>query len=112
MVWAAFRVTIFGVAFLFGALIASLWNPLIGHQSKTEAAELSGGKGTSLLVSCVQGSPVVQQIRGSSGAIEVKCATSDMQVVESKPVPRREPRRTSSSPIAALISNTFLRNPE
>ena len=110
MVWGIFRITIFGVAFLLGAAIASLWNPLVVPQAATDAAQLSGLTETSLLVTCDHGYPTVQQVQGS-GAVEVKCARSDMQIMQSPPVPRRE-RKVSPSSIAALISHTFLRDPE
>lgn len=110
MVWGIFRVTIFLIAFLCGALVASFF-PLMGTTAAGEA-QLPGVGGTSLLVRCDEGIPTVQQLPGSTTAIEVKCARSDMRVVESKPTPRRQRPPRPFDPIAAFISNLFFRHPE
>jgi hypothetical protein len=110
MVWGVFRVTIFLIAFLSGALLASFF-PLMGTASAGEA-QLPGVGGTSLLVRCDEGIPTVQQLRGSTTAIEVKCARSDMQVVQTKPAPRRQRPPKTFDPIAAFLSNLFFRHPE
>jgi hypothetical protein len=110
MVWGVFRVTIFLIAFLCGALVASFF-PLMGTTAAGEA-QLPGVGGTSLLVRCEEGIPTVQQLPGSTTAIEVKCARSDMQVVETKPAPRRQRPSRPFDPIAAYISNLLLRHPE
>jgi hypothetical protein len=100
MVWGVFRVTIFLIAFLSGALLASFF-PLMGTASAGEA-QLPGVGGTSLLVRCDEGIPTV----------EVKCARSDMQVVQTKPAPRRQRPPKTFDPIAAFLSNLFFRHPE
>jgi hypothetical protein len=110
MVWGVFRVTIFVIAFLCGALLASFF-PLMGTSAAGEA-QLPGVGGTSLLVTCDEGSPTVQQLRGSTSVIEVKCALSDMQVVETKPTPRRQRPQRLFDPIAAFISNALSHHPE
>src|SRR5262245_11976538 len=101
MVWGVFRVTLFLIAFLCGALLASFF-PLMGTTAAGEA-QLPGVGGTSLLVTCDEGSPTVQQLKGSTTAIEVKCAQSDMQVIETKPAPRRQKPQRPFDPIAAFI---------
>src|SRR5262245_9634925 len=110
MVWGVFRVAIFVIAFLCGALLASFF-PLVGT-TEAGSAHLPGVRGTSLLVSCDEGSPTVQPLPGSTTAIEVKCARSDMQVVETKPTPRRQRPQRLFDPIAAFISNILFRHPE
>ena len=110
MVWGVIRVAIFLVAFLCGALLASFFL-LMGTTSAGEA-QLPGVGGTSLLVRCDDGVPTVQQLPGSTTAIEVKCARSDMRVVETKPAPRRQRPLKSFDPIAAFISNLLFRHPE
>ena len=110
MVWGFFRVTIFLIAFLCGALLASFF-PLMGTNAAGEA-QLPGVGGTSLLVRCDEGIPTVQKLPGSTTAIEVKCARSDMQVVETKPTPRRQRPPRLFDPIAAFVSNLLFWQPE
>ena len=111
MVWGVFRVTIFVIAFLCGALLASFF-PLIGTTTAAGEAQLPGVGGTSLLVTCDEGSPTVQQLPGSTTAIEVKCARSDMKVVETKPAPRRQRPQRLFDPIATFIANALFGHKE
>src|SRR5262245_36415380 len=110
MVWGVFRVTIFLIAFLCGALLASFF-PLMGTTAAGEA-QLPGVGGTSLLVRCDDGIPTVQQLPGSTTAIQVKCARSDMKFVETRPAPRRQRPPRLFDPIAAYLSNLLFRHTE
>ena len=86
MKWGKFRIIIFGVAFLFGIWIAGSVDPAVnaGGELK-EVAELSPQTGASLVVTCDNGIPTVEQVQGTDGALQVKCTRSQMHVVKMGP---------------------------
>ena len=103
------RIIIFTVAFVIGVVTAGLINPAVLAPSESLGiAELSEASGASLLVSCIDGNPTVEEAKGASGAVQVKCAKSEMRVVRSRPVlvPKDQSNVLSvpSGPIAASLS--------
>src|SRR2546427_463860 len=102
-----FRVLIFTVAFVTGIAVANLVRPaVIAPEQWFGSAELSSTSGSSLVVSCADGNPSIAEVKGAQGAVELKCAKSEIRVVRLTPsVPRREPRfRVPSPPIAAALA--------
>jgi hypothetical protein len=101
------RVTIFTVAFLTGVVVADFVNPVAPTPDESfGSTELSSASGSSLVVSCVDGSPSIQEVKGTEGAVRVKCSKSEMRVTRSRPaIPKKIERRFGpfSPPIAAAI---------
>jgi hypothetical protein len=106
MKWGIYRVVVFSLAFLVGTWVASALNPPVSATSDvSESAELSPNTGASLLVTCDDGNPTVEQVRGNDGALQVKCAKSQMHVVRSRPILResRPPIKRPAVPFAYLL---------
>ena len=100
------RLSIFGVAFVTGVLVSSFLTPaVLAPGESIGTAELSHATGAWLVVSCVDGNPSIQEVKGTDGAVQVKCAKSEMRVVRSRPAPPiRHDLGPISAPIAAALS--------
>ena len=90
MRWVMYRLGIFSVAFLAGTWIAGTVNPSVKATGDVmEVAELSPSTGTSLVVTCDDGNPSVEEVRGNDGALQVKCVKSQMHIIRSRPLLRQ-----------------------
>ncbi len=104
MVWRILRITIFGVAFLFGTIAAGGWNPaVLAPAAAAESKELSN-TGATLVVSCAEGDPTVQH-DFSAGFLRVKCE-SRMRIIHTQPSPAPHHFR---KPLPAIPVATIVR---
>ena len=106
MKWGMYRLLIFGMAFLVGTWVAGTVNPSVkANGTVGEVAELSPSTGASLVVTCDDGNPTVEQVRGNNGALQVKCAKSQMHVVRTGPVIRQNHPSTNrpAVPFASVL---------
>src|ERR1051326_7929788 len=82
------RLMIFAVAFITGIAVSSIWTPAVLAPSESiGTAQLSHASGAWLVVSCLDGNPSIEELKGTEGAVQVKCAKSEMRVVRSRPAP-------------------------
>src|SRR5262249_36848440 len=113
MVWGILRIIIFAIAFVIGATATHLWNSVVLDPSSQDADALSPTVIRSMVVTCDYGSPSVEEIKGTGGAIQVRCSRSNMHVARSKPLPPRPLKSGPSTPIAVFIpAGIYPRNTE
>jgi hypothetical protein len=115
MTWGITRIMLFSLAFLFGTLITRTLDPKWNAGAMvTETTELSTSSGSTLVVTCDSGNPIVEQVAGTEGALKVKCAASQMRVVRSRrqriPNPVQSLKRVPASPVAAGIVRSRTHN--
>jgi hypothetical protein len=115
MTWGITRIMLFSGAFLLGTWITRTMDPRWNTQAVvTAATELSTSSGSDLVVSCVNGSPIVEQVAGVSRALRVKCATSQMLVhsrrQNSPAKPAKSWRHSPAGPVAVVVLQTRTAN--
>jgi hypothetical protein len=101
------RLSIITAAFITGTIVGNFVSPAVLATGEAfSAADLSSAQGSSLVVTCIQGTPTIAEVRGSEGAVQVKCDKSAMRVLRSTPVAPRPQHLFSpwSAPIAAAIA--------